>query len=287
MRRKGSSKGPTLTGSLASLTARDTPSKEAKNLKGKNDKGFDPQGTNPPTEEEGSTPPPIAASGRTHATGAAKDRGPLEANPDNKQARPTGGTHAQKEKGQFEAMGREEERSGGGPPPDATKREGGTGTSRNTGSIEDLSMSESSLTSKDTTPPIVVMVVPGTGQRHNGPREAILQSEKLDRNTSHATGATRPAAQPQGESDGGELVDGEMIYLDDGATVDSITTCSDTESARADHSDQENPPWNSRLRHTPTAVNNPSTPRTITSAHNDKQVITTDGSSKKAGQRRR
>ena len=148
-------------------------------------------------------------------------------------------------------------------------------------------MSESSLYSEDTTPPIVVLVVPGTGQWHNGPREAILQSEKSDRKTSQATGATRPVAQPQGESDGGELVDGEMIYLDDGATVDSITTCSDTESARADHSDQEDPPWNSRLRHTPTAVNNPSTPRTITSAHNDKQVITTDGSSKKAGQRRR
>ena len=33
-----------------------------------------------------------------------------------------------------------------------------------------------------------------------------------------------------------------MIYLDGGATVDSMTTCSDTESAGADHSNQEEPP---------------------------------------------
>ena len=103
-------------------------------------------------------------------------------------------------------------------------------------------MSESSLSSEDTTPPIVVLVVPGTGRRHNGPREAILQSEKSDRKTSQVTGATQPVAQPQGESYGGELVVGEMIYLDDGATVNSITTCSDTEGAGADHSNQEEPP---------------------------------------------
>ena len=69
-------------------------------------------------------------------------------------------------------------------------------------------MSEISLSSKDTTPTIVVLVIPGTEQRHNGPREAILRREKLDRKTSQATGATRPAAQPQRESDGGEMVDG-------------------------------------------------------------------------------
>ena len=120
--------------------AQDTPSKEAKNPKGHNDKGGDAQGTNPPTEEEGSTPPPIAASGRTHATGAAKDRGPLEVSPVNKQARPTGGTHAQKVKGPFEATGREDERSGGGPPRDATKREGGTGIPSKAGKAEGLSM---------------------------------------------------------------------------------------------------------------------------------------------------
>ena len=58
------------------------------------------------------------------------------------------------------------------------------------------------------------------------------------------TGATRPAAQPQGESnDGGELIKGEIIYVDDDrATVDIITTCSDTKSADADHSNQEEPP---------------------------------------------
>ena len=33
-----------------------------------------------------------------------------------------------------------------------------------------------------------------------------------------------------------------MIYIDDGATVNSIKTCSDTESADADHSDEEEPP---------------------------------------------
>ena len=152
MRHKGSSIGPTLTGSLVSLTAQDTPSKEAKNPKGHNDKGGRSSRNKPPTEEEGSTPPPIAASGWTHAPEAAKDRGPLEANPDNKQARPTGGTHAQKLKGPFEVTGREDERSGGGPPPDATKREGGTGIPSDDGSVEGLSMSESSLSSEDTTP---------------------------------------------------------------------------------------------------------------------------------------
>ena len=80
------------------------------------------------------------------------------------------------------------------------------------------------------------------GRRHNGAREANLQRETIDKKKSQATGATRPAAQPQGESNGGELIDGEMIYIDNGATVDSITTCSHTESADADHSNQEEAP---------------------------------------------
>ena len=81
------------------------------------------------------------------------------------------------------------------------------------------------------------MVVPGTGQRHNRPREANLQRERTDAKKSQARGATRPAAQPQVEgNDGGELIDGDMIYVDDdGVTVDSIITCSDTESSDADH----------------------------------------------------
>ena len=125
-----------------------------------------------------------------------------------------------------------------------TKCEGETGTPSNAGSVEDSSTSESSLSSKDATPPIVVMVVPGTGQRNNRARETNLQREKTDEKKSQVTGATRPAAQPQEEGDdGGELIDGEMIYVDDnGATVDSIITCSNTESADADHSDQEEPP---------------------------------------------
>ena len=163
MRPKGSSTGPTLKGSSASFTAQDTPSKEAENPKGHNDKGGDAQGTNPKTAEEGSTPPPIAASGRTHATGAAKDRGPLEASPHNKQDIPTRGAHAQTVTGPFEATGREDERSGGKPPPDATKREGGTVIPSDASSVEGLSTSESSLSSEDTTPPMVVLVVPGTG----------------------------------------------------------------------------------------------------------------------------
>ena len=141
-------------------------------------------------------------------------------------------------------MGREVDKSGGGRPPDATKREGGTGTHSDSGSVEDSSTSESYLSSEDATPPIGVMVVPGTGQRHNGAREANLQRDNTDVKKSQATGATRPAAQPQVEGDnGGKLIDGEMIYVDDdGATVDSIITCSNTESTDADHSDQEEPP---------------------------------------------
>ena len=138
-------------------------------------------------------------------------------------------------------MGREDERSGGRPPPDATKREGGTGIPSDAGSVEGLSTSESSLSREDTTPPMVVLVVPGTGRRYNGPREAIPQSEKAETTPPQATGATRPDAQPQ-ESAGGELVDREMIYLDGGGSVGSMTTCSDTERAGADHRNQEDPP---------------------------------------------
>ena len=83
------------------------------------------------------------------------------------------------------------------PPPGATKREGGTGTPSDAGSVEDLSTSESSLSSEDATPPIVVLVVPGTGRRHNGPREANFRRETIDKKKSQVTGATRPAAQPQ------------------------------------------------------------------------------------------
>ena len=127
------------------------------------------------------------------------------------------------------------------PPPDATEREEGTGIPSDAGSIEDLSTSESSLSSEDTTPPMVVLVVPGTGRRYNGPREAVPQKEKTDTTPPQATGATRPDALPQ-ESDGGELVDGEMIYLDGGGSVGSITTCSNTERTGANNSDQEEPP---------------------------------------------
>ena len=109
------------------------------------------------------------------------------------------------------------------PPPEATEREGGTGIPSDAGSIEGLSTSESSLSSEDTTPPMVVLVVPGTGRRYNGPREAVPQTEETDTTPLHTTGGTRPVALPQ-ESDGGELVDGEMIYLDGEGSVDIITT---------------------------------------------------------------
>ena len=79
------------------------------------------------------------------------------------------------------------------------------------------------------------------GRRYNGPREAVPQKEKTDTTPPQATGATRPDALPQ-ESDGGELVDGEMIYLDGEGSIGSITTCSDTERTGADHSNQEEPP---------------------------------------------
>ena len=87
------------------------------------------------------------------------------------------------------------------PPLGATKREGGTGTPSDAGSVEDLSTSESSLSSKDTTRPIVVLVVPSMGRRHNRPREANLQRETIDKKKSRVKGATRPATQPQGESE--------------------------------------------------------------------------------------
>ena len=86
-------------------------------------------------------------------------------------------------------------------PPDATNCKGGTGIPSDAGSVESLSTSESTLSSEGTTPPMVVLVVPGTGRRYNGPREAIPQSEKADTTPPQATGATRPDAQPQ-ESDG-------------------------------------------------------------------------------------
>ena len=103
MRPKGRTTGSTLTGYLASLTARYTPLKEAKNPKGHSDKGRDPQGMDNPREEGVSTPPPITASGWTPASGEAKDTGPPEADPNNKQARTTGGTHVQNTKAHTQA----------------------------------------------------------------------------------------------------------------------------------------------------------------------------------------
>ena len=70
-------------------------------------------------------------------------------------------------------------------------------------------------------------MVPGTGRPYNRPREAVPQKEETDTTPPQATEATRPDALPQ-ESDGGELVDREMIYLDGKGSVGSITTCSDT-----------------------------------------------------------
>ena len=142
--------------------------------------------------------------------------------------------------GNTETTSGDGEKSIGGPPPDATKRERRTGTPRNSGSVEYSSTSEGSLSSEEVTPPIVVIVVPGTGRSHNGVREANLQREKTDAKKSQTTGESRLAARPQAEDDnGGELIDGEMIYVDnDGATVGIKITCSDTESAHADHSNQ-------------------------------------------------
>ena len=165
-----------MKGVSASLTAQNTPSKKAKNPQGHIGKRGDAQETNHPTEKEGSTLPPIPASGRTHAPEAATDRGSPEASLHKKQTKPKGGTHAQTATTIVEATkgedtrseerdrtGRDDKRSGGGPPPEATEHEGGTGIPSDAGSIEGLSTSESSLSSEDTTPPIVVMVVPGTG----------------------------------------------------------------------------------------------------------------------------
>ena len=84
-------------------------------------------------------------------------------------------------------------------------------------------------------------MVPGTGRRYNGPREAVPQTEETDTTPPHVTGGTRPVAPPQ-ESDGGELVDGEMIYLDGEGSVVSITTCSDTERTGTALIEQEEPP---------------------------------------------
>ena len=65
--------------------------------------------------------------------------------------------------GNTETTSGDGEKSVGGPPPDATKRERRTDTPRNFGSVEYSSTSEGSLSSKDVTPPIVVIVLPGTG----------------------------------------------------------------------------------------------------------------------------
>ena len=128
-------------------------------------------------------------------------------------------------------------------------------------------------------------MVPSTGRQYNGPREAVPQKEKTGTTPPQATGATRPDTLPQ-ESDGGELVDGEMIYLDGGGSVVSITTCSDTDGAGTDRSNQEEPPpLNSRLRQTPTAANNQAQTGANTSAHKEELALTMVGNMKRAGRK--
>ena len=168
--------------------------------------------------------------------GESKATGTPEADTDDKQARPTGGTHDKtgkpstqarpigethgqilpedstgtrnthpvreddKDSGEArscnnEISGRDEENSGRGPPLDATKREGGTATSRDAGSGDGSSISEESPSSKDTTPPIVVLLVPGTGWRHNRSREANLKKKRAETKEPKTTGATKSAIQ--------------------------------------------------------------------------------------------
>ena len=109
------------------------------------------------------------------------------------------------------------------PPLDATKRERGTDTSSDAGSREGSSTSEEFPSSEDTTPPIVVLVVPDTGRRHNGSREAEFQKKRANTKEPQTIGATKTATQtPAEEEDGGERVDEEMVYAkDNGETVDS------------------------------------------------------------------
>ena len=85
-----------------------------------------------------------------------------------------------------------------------------------------------------------MLVVPGTGRRYSGTREAVPRTEENDTTPPHATGGTRPVASTQ-ESGENELVDGEMIYLDGEGSVGSITICSGTERTGIILSNQEDP----------------------------------------------
>ena len=69
----------------------------------------------------------------------------------------------------------------------------------------------------------MVLVVPDTGRRHNGSREAEFQKKRANTKEPQTIGATKTATQtPAEEEDGGERVDEEMVYAkDNGETVDS------------------------------------------------------------------
>ena len=85
-----------------------------------------------------------------------------------------------------------------------------------------------------------------------------------------------------------------MIYVDDdGPTVDSIITCSDTESANAGHSSQEDPPLGQPLQtytdsneHTNNADDEQDQKTEKYFCIHEKPEKTTGGNPKKDGQRK-
>ena len=102
----------------------------------------------------------------------------------------------------------DKEKSGGGPPLDATKRERGTGTSSDAGSRESSSTSKGPSSSEDTTPPTVVLVVPGTGWRYNKSREAAFQKTRATPKKLKTPGATKTPAKKLAEKE----ERGDQIY---------------------------------------------------------------------------
>ena len=130
----------------------------------------------------------------------------------------------------------------------------------------------------------MVLVVPGTGRRYNGPREAVPRTEETDTTPPHATGGTRPVALPQ-DRDRNELVDGEMIYLDGEGSVGSITICSNTERTGIVLSDQEEPHLEQPSETDTDGYKRPSTGRGKSSTYKEDPAKTMGGNMKRVGRK--